>query len=178
MKNRQTSTLQLIKSDLERIGRQSFLGFLKAYFHPCGSTFPYVVWLRIVHHLKKKSITKYTLGPLAYLILRHFEFKYGIQTNTDIEIGMGLKIVHGGAVFLNCKQIGNNATVYQSVTFGSNHGSENIPTLEDNVTVFPGAVVVGNITLGHGCTVGALSYVSENVPPESVVVGAPAHRIK
>lgn len=41
-----------------------------------------------------------------------------------------------------------------------------------------GAQVIGNVSIGHGCVIGAGAVVRENVPPFSLVVGAPARVIK
>ena len=118
------------------------------------------------------------MGIPAYLRLRHYEYKYGIHANTNIHIGKGLHIVHGGTVYLNCKSIGENVTVYQGVTFGSNNGSENIPIIEDNVTVYTGAVVSGKVVLHNGCTIGANAFVNRDVEANTVVGGIPAKEIR
>ena len=110
------------------------------------------------------------------MIYRHYEFKYGIHANPNIEIGAGLLVVHGEGVHLNCERIGANLTIYQGVTLGIQDGK--CPIVEDDVTIYPNAVVVGGVRLGRGCVVGALSYVSRDVVAGSTVVGAPAHEIK
>ena len=172
-------TIDLIKSDLARIAKPSFKNFLKWYFFPKGSTFPFQVWFRIVAGLKKNKFLKFTVAPIAYFMYRHLSFKYGISANTNIEIGAGLNIVHGFGVFLNCKKIGNNFTVYQGVTLGSDaHNDKLIPAIENSVTIYPGAVVVGNVTLGDFSVVGANSYVAKDVPEYAVVAGVPAKIIK
>lgn len=150
--------LEYIISDLERFEKANLKSFLKWYFFPGSCVFAYQVWLRIVHNLKKRKITKYTLGIGAYLIFRHYEFKYGIHVDTNIHIGKGLQICHGDGVYLNCSYIGNNFTVYQGVTLGAKKGHE-IPRVGNNVTVYAGAVCCGNIVLKDGSVVGANSYV-------------------
>lgn len=79
-------------------------------------------------------------------------------------------IVHGGAVYLNTHSIGKNFTCYQSVTLGKNKSG--IPTVGDNVTVYPGAVIVGDIYLGNNSTIGANSYVDKNVDENITIIGA------
>ncbi|MBR3943100.1 MAG: hypothetical protein IKJ55_07050 [Clostridia bacterium] len=168
--------IDYIKSDLSRLCKPTFSGFVKQYFVPRGGVFPYIFWLRVVHFSRKHKLTKYTIAIPAYFIMRHFEFKYGIHANPNIQIGKGLHIVHGGAVYLNCKSIGENFTVYQSVTLGSKNSA--IPTILDDVTVYTGAVVSGNVILNNGCVVGANSYVDKSVDAYSVVAGLPAKEIK
>ena len=169
------SIISYIQSDLARIvdKNPSIIDFLQWYFIPKGYTFPYIVWLRIVQILKRKKYGK-IYACIPYLIFRHYEYKYGIHTNTNICIGKGLKIYHGDGVYLNCKSIGKNFTVYQAVTFGSNKGDNNIPTVQDNVTVYPGAIICGNIVLQKGCIVGANSFVNKDVAQGCTVAGNPA----
>lgn len=176
-KNVNKNCLELIKSDLSRLGNVSIKNFLVQYFIPRGNTFPYMVWLRIAHASRKTKLMKYTVGLLTYAIFRHYEFRYGIHANLDIYIGEGFRVVHGEGVFLNCSYIGDNVTIFQGVTCGSNHGNGE-PYLDDGVSIYPGAVVVGKIVLNKNCTVRANSYVSHNVEAESVVAGLPAKRIR
>ena len=55
-------------------------------------------------------------------------------------------------------------------------GSEGI-TIEDDVFVGPGAIILPNVTLGRGCVVTAGSVVATSVPPMTVVQGNPARPI-
>lgn len=167
---------QYIVSDLERFEKASVKSFLKWYFFPGSCVFAYQVWLRIVHGLKKKQFLKY-LGGVSWLILRHYEYKYGIHVDTNIHIGKGLQIAHGDGVYLNCSCIGDYFTVYQGVTLGDK-GKREIPRIENNVTIYAGAVCVGDIVLHNGCTVGANAYVQQDVDENSIVAGVPAKVIK
>lgn len=160
--------LELVKSDLSRITCPTFGNALKWYFLPRGECFPYVVWLRLLQSIRRKRMLTYLFEPLVYWRYRHFEFKYGIHGNANIEIGPGLHVVHGPNN-LNAEKIGKNFTVRQFVTIGEHKGGR--PTIGDNVTINPSAVVVGPITLGDGCTIGALSYVSHDVPAGKIVKG-------
>lgn len=47
-----------------------------------------------------------------------------------------------------------------------------------NCFIGAGATLVGNITVGHGSVIGALSLVTESVPPFCMVVGNPARIVK
>lgn len=172
---KENTLFSYIRTDLYRIiyRNPSIIDFIQWYLLPKGSTFPYMVWFRIVHILKKRRYGK-VWASIPYVILRHYEYKYGIHANTNIDVGKGLKIYHGDGVYLNCKSIGKNVTVYQSVIFGSNKGDNNIPTIQDNVTVYPGSVICGNIILQKGCTVGANSFVNKDVAEGCTVAGNPA----
>lgn len=110
---------EIVYSDLERLDSPSGKSFCRWYFFSQGSTFPHDVWFRVVQFCKKRKYLKYTFGVWAYLRERHLAFKYGIFVDSNIEIGNGLKIVHSNGIYLNCKRIGKNFTVYQNVTLGS-----------------------------------------------------------
>lgn len=51
------------------------------------------------------------------------------------------------------------------------------PTIGNNVTIFPGARVVGNIHVGDNVVIGANSVVVKDVPDNSIVAGVPARVI-
>lgn len=168
--------IKTLISDATRIDKRNFRQILYAYLIPRGTTFPYLVWLRLLQACRRRKILRYTLGFLVYPIYRYFEFKYGIHANPNIEIGQGLCVVHGGNVHLNCERIGKNLTVYQGVTFGIHEGKR--PIVGDNVTAYPNSVIVGGVKVGDNATIGALSYVSHDVPPGATVVGSPARELK
>lgn len=155
-------------ADLARIAAPTLANGLRWYFLPRGYSFPYDVWLRLLQCVRRHRLLKFTVGPIVYWRYRHFEFKYGIHGNANIEIGPGFHVVHGPNN-LNAERIGKNFTVRQFVTIGEHGGGR--PIIGDNVTINPSAVVVGPITLGDGCVIGALSYVSHDVPPGQVVKG-------
>lgn len=52
------------------------------------------------------------------------------------------------------------------VTIGNNSG---YPTILDNVRIHPGAVVVGNITIGNNVIIGANATVYKDVPDNCTV---------
>jgi acetyltransferase-like isoleucine patch superfamily enzyme len=51
-------------------------------------------------------------------------------------------------------------------------------TIEDNVWIGEGVVILPGITLGKGCIIGANSVVTKNIPPYVIAVGSPAKPIK
>ena len=73
--------------------------------------------------------------------------------------------------------VGSDVTIYQGVTLGGTgkgHGKRH-PTVCDGVFIGNNANVLGNITVGENSRVGAGSVVLSDVPPNSTVVGVPAH---
>jgi serine O-acetyltransferase len=59
--------------------------------------------------------------------------------------------------------VGDDVTICQNVTIGHTRRG-GYPTLGDRVTVFPGAVIVGAITIGDDAIIGPNSLVTKNVP--------------
>jgi serine O-acetyltransferase len=104
----------------------------------------------------------------------------GIEIHPAAKIGRRLFIDHGmGVVIGETAIVGDDVTLYQGVTLGGTgkeHGKRH-PTLEDNVVVGGGAKILGNITVGKNCRIGAGSVVLRNVPENSTVVGVPGHII-
>lgn len=164
--------IDIILSDLERLAKPSFKTFIRYYFFPQGTTYRFQVWLRLMQHVKMNRYLKYTIAPFVYLIYRHYEFKYGIHCNSNIKIGKGMCVVHGGAVYLNCEKIGDNFTCFQGVTLGNSRGG--VPTVGNNVTIYTNSVITGAIKLEDNCTIGALSFVNKSVKENTTVVGSPA----
>jgi serine O-acetyltransferase len=102
----------------------------------------------------------------------------GIEVHPGAKIGRRLFIDHGmGVVIGQTSIIGDDVTLYQGVTLGGTGKEEGKrhPTLEDNVVVGGGAKILGNITIGKNCRIGAGSVVLRNVPENSTVVGVPGH---
>lgn len=93
------------------------------------------------------------------------------------EIGKGLKINHGvGSVIGARCRIGDNCTIHQNCTLGDRNGGR--PTIGDNVTIYAGSMILGNISIGDNTIIGANSVVTESCPANSVLVGTPARIIK
>ena len=102
----------------------------------------------------------------------------GIEIHPGAKVGRRLFIDHGmGVVIGETAIVGNDVTLYQGVTLGGTgkEQGKRHPTLEDNVVVGGGAKILGNITIGKNCRIGAGSVVLRNVPDNSTVVGVPAH---
>lgn len=139
--------------------------------------FRVIFWYRVNCFIKRIHLLKYTIGTITYLLFRHLELKYGVFLNTNIHIGDGLYIEHGGCVYLNAEYIGNNLSVFHEVTLGvsPNKGK---PYVNDNVTIYMGAKVIGNIIIGKNSVIGANSVVTKNVGDNHVVAGIPAKFIK
>ena len=105
----------------------------------------------------------------------------GIEIHPGATIGKGFFIDHGtGVIIGETTIIGDNVTLYQGVTLGGTgkETGKRHPTLEDNVMVSAGAMVIGSFTVGKNSKIGAGSVVIEEVPPNCTVVGVPGHIVK
>lgn len=159
----------LIKQDALRYNKH----VIPLYVYFTRPEFRYVFWLRCLSSYKTNIFLKYTICIPIYMLLRHYEWKYGIHINSNIPIGLGLMVVHGGSVYVNVSQIGDNFTVYQDVTLGTSIGHE-VPEIGNNVRVYAGAKVLGHIKLGDNVIVAANAVVTKSVEEGTVVMGVPA----
>ena len=79
-------------------------------------------------------------------------------------------------------EIGDNVRIYQGVTLGAlspRHGEalrgrKRHPTIEDDVTIYAGATILGgDVVIGRGSVIGGNVWLTESVPPASKVVSEP-----
>lgn len=109
----------------------------------------------------------------------------GIDINPGATIGEYFAIDHGtGVVIGQTCVIGNHVTLYQGVTLGARNFTlddqghpVNVPRhpiLEDNVTVYSNASVLGRITVGHDSVIGGNVWLTESVPAGSRILQSKA----
>jgi serine O-acetyltransferase len=131
---------------------------------------------RLAHWIwQRKLIT------LARFVSHVGRFLTGIEIHPGAKIGRRCFIDHGmGVVIGETSEIGNDVTIYQGVTLGgtSTEPIKRHPTIEDSVTLFSGAAVLGPVTVGRHSRVGAGSVLVTSVPQHSTVVGIPGRVVK
>ena len=136
----------------------------------------HAVWFYRVNHW----LWNHRLGLAARWLSQLARFLTGLEIPPGAKIVRRLFIDHGmGVVIGETTTVGDDVTLYQGVTLGGTgkeHGKRH-PTIEDGVVVGGGAKILGNITIGKNCRIGAGSVVLRNVPDNSTVVGVPAHII-
>ncbi len=103
---------------------------------------------------------------------RDSSFKIDIST----DLGGGILTGHPYCTILNADSIGENFYVNHLVTIGEVEGKR--PTIGNNVSIYTGAIVIGDITVGDNSVIGAGAVVVKDVPNNSVVVGNPGRVIK
>ena len=89
------------------------------------------------------------------------------------DIGPGLFIQHGFATVVAARRVGANCWINQQVTIGFTSADDR-PTIGDDVFIYAGAKVLGDITIGDGARVGANAVVLKDVPERCTAVGVPA----
>ena len=140
----------------------------------------YLFWLRLAHYLRIRQKDNLLFTPPLYVILLIYKLLshiYQIQIPVSTSIGGGLKFAHyGGIVIAGSSVIGKNCTLHQNVTIGNgfSQGNSGHSSIGDNVVIFPGAVIAGNLKIGNHVLVLANSVVTKNVPDNSIVGGIPA----
>lgn len=85
--------------------------------------------------------------------------------------GIGV-IVHKRAV------IGKNCIIGTNVTIGGKSGHYQVPRIGDNVDISTGAKILGPITVGDGCVIGANAVVIKDCPPYGLGRCSPPRCIK
>jgi len=136
----------------------------------------HAVWFYRINHW----LWNHGFWLLARWLSQVARFLTGIEIHPGAKIGRRLFIDHGlGVVIGETAIVGDDVTLYQGVTLGGTgkeHGKRH-PTIEDEVVIGGGAKVLGNITVGRNCRIGAGSVVLRSVPENSTVVGVPGHII-
>ena len=130
-------------------------------------------WWRVYHWLWVRGMR----FP-ARLLSQMSRFFSGIEIHPGAQIGRRFFIDHGmGVVIGETAEIGDDVTLYQGVTLGGTgkETGKRHPTVCDNVVIGSGAKILGSITIGANCRIGAGSVVLRSVPPDSTVVGVPGH---
>ncbi len=131
---------------------------------------------RLAHFLWGKG-----LKGLGRFVSHVGRFLTGIEIHPGAKIGRRFFIDHGmGVVIGETSEIADDVTIYQGVTLGgtSTQRIKRHPTIEDSVTIFSGAAVLGPVTVGRHSRVGAGSVLVTSVPPHSTVVGIPGKVVK
>jgi serine O-acetyltransferase len=138
----------------------------------------HAVWAHRVQH----GLWRRGFCLTARILSQITRFWTGIEIHPGALLGRRLFIDHGmGVVIGETAIVGSDVTLYQGVTLGGTgslsdrNKPKRHPTLCDGVFVGNNSNILGNITIGENSRVGAGSVVLRDVPPNSTVVGVPAH---
>lgn len=102
----------------------------------------------------------------------------GIELPLRARVGPGLRLYHGqGLVVHECVEIGAGVSLRHCTTIGVKVENGQVPKIGDGVDIGSNAVILGAITLGDGCVIGAGCVVTKSVAPNAVMVGNPARAL-
>ena len=132
---------------------------------------------RTAHVLYEKDL------PLIPRIMTEWAHsRTGIDIHPGAKIGPHFFIDHGtGVVIGETSQIGARVKLYHGVTLGARSfqkdehgkiikGGKRHPTVEDDVTIYPGSTILGGETvIGARSTIGGNVFLVQSVPPDSLV---------
>jgi len=126
---------------------------------------------RIAHELYLKEV------PLIPRIMTECAHaRTGIDIHPGAKIGKNFFIDHGtGVVIGETTVIGDNVKIYQGATLGALSfpkdergkiikGGKRHPTIEDNVTIYAEATILGDVTIGKNAVIGGNVWIKESVP--------------
>jgi serine O-acetyltransferase len=129
---------------------------------------------RVAHELHGLGV------PLVPRIMtEHAHARTGIDIHPGAKIGRRFFIDHGtGVVIGETAEIGDRVVIYQGVTLGALapragqvlRGVKRHPTIEDDVTLYASAAILGGDTvIGRGSVIGGNVWLTHSVPPCSKV---------
>jgi len=130
---------------------------------------------RLAHELYLKNI------PLIPRIMTEWAHtRTGMDLHPGAQIGTHFFVDHcTGTVVGETCVIGDHVKMYQGVGLVAKslaagqqlRGQKRHPTIEDRVTIYAGATIMGGDTVvGEGSTIGANVFLTQSVPPHSLVI--------
>jgi serine O-acetyltransferase len=158
---------------------------------PAARNFPEILigypgMTAIIHHRLAHILHRLNARLVARLVAEIAHTRTGIDIHPGASVGSGFFIDHGtGVVIGETAIIGDNVRIYQAVTLGARHfptdddgklikGDARHPIVEDDVVIYAGATILGRITIGRGSTIGGNVWLTQSVPPGSIVTQATA----
>lgn len=138
----------------------------------------------ILHHRIAHELYRLGATMIARIMAEHSHSVTGIDIHPGAKIGPAFFADHGtGVVIGETAVIGRNVRLYQQVTLGAKRfdddgegglvkGRPRHPVIGDDVVIYAGATILGRITIGRGSVVGGGVWLTESLPPGSVVTQA------
>jgi serine O-acetyltransferase len=130
----------------------------------------HAIWMHRVSH----ALWKAKRRIMARMFSNWSRFLTGIEIHPGATIGKRFVIDHGmGVVIGETAIIGDDVLMYHGVTLGGKENSavDRHPIIGSHVVIGAGAKLIGRITIGDYCYVGANTVVTKDVPSGSTVVG-------
>lgn len=135
----------------------------------------------ILHQRVAHELLKLGVPVLPRIITEMAHSETGIDIHPGAQIGEYFSIDHGtGIVVGQTAIIGNHVRLYQGVTLGAKNftlDEEGLPIdvprhpiIEDYVTIYSNASILGRITIGKGSVIGGNIWLTHSVPPNSKIL--------
>jgi serine O-acetyltransferase len=150
-----------------------------------GTVFEQGFWAVAVHRFGnwRMGFPRVVRAPLTFLYRIMFLFvecAAGISLPYTIQLGRRVRIWHHSGIILHARSIGDDVHIRQNTTMGivSVDRPLDIPTIGNRVDIGCGACILGGITIGDDCKIGANAVVIADIPPGSTAVGIPARVVR
>lgn len=138
----------------------------------------YKNWVRLmVYHKAFRNVFYFRIKRWTYMLSLFLPPQKEPLISVEKKIDGGLFFCHGFSTIVVAKSIGKRCWINQQVTIGYN-SQWGGPVIGDNVHIFAGALVIGDIKIGNNVVVGAGAVVVKDVPDNCTVVGNPARIVK
>ncbi|KPA82360.1 serine acetyltransferase [Leptomonas pyrrhocoris] len=174
----------LLHTDVEAIFKGDVAASSPSEVVLCYPGLRCMVHQRVAHQLHLLGVPQNFTRMLTELA----HSRTGIDIHPHTSIGHHFFMDHGTGIVIGATAIiGNYVSVYQGVTLGARSfptdkkTGEKIrdlprhPIIEDGVTLYANAVVLGRVTIGERSTIGGNCWVVRDVPPFSSIVQKAAH---
>ena len=149
--------------------------------HPIEALYAFPGIFAVTRHRIANILYTLEVPLLPRLIAENAHHRTGIDIHPGAEIGREFFIDHGtGVVIGETAIVGDRVTLYQGVTLGAKSfpvdtsgrlvkGLPRHPIVEDDVTIYASATVLGRVTVGRGSVIGGNVWLTHSVPPNSRV---------
>ena len=149
--------------------------------HPIEALYAFPGIFAVTRHRIANILYHLDVPLLPRLIAENAHHRTGIDIHPGATIGREFFIDHGtGIVIGETAVVGNRVTLYQGVTLGAKSfpvdaegrlvkGLPRHPIIEDDVTIYASATVLGRVTIGRGSVIGGNVWLTHSVPPNSRV---------
>ena len=139
----------------------------------------------MIHYRAAHQLHKLNVPIIPRVITEMAHSATGIDIHPAAQIGEYFSIDHGTGVVIGATSIiGNHVMLYQGVTLGAKNFSYDAngvpidkprhPILEDHVTVYSNASILGRVRIGHHTVVGGNVWLTHDVPAHSRVLQSKA----
>jgi serine O-acetyltransferase len=132
-----------------------------------SSGFRVTLLYRLSHGLARLGLPGRAAAGLVHWFLRH---AYGCTISPSARLYGGLILPHPQNLVIGPGSVlGPYSWVFQNVTFGGVPGRTGLPRVGRDARIYPGAVLVGPITVGDNVMIGANAVVDADVPSRHVL---------